>query len=312
MNPIISFASKPGVYSPTGTRKRSRSVEGRRKLDPSRVPTLPNLPGNLILQVLTHKSLRRPGASGEGIDNEKLGDLGKTAFDLAVTQHLFRKRPMLEGYEIYEQSRKLLESGIVEDWMAHYRLMDRLCCPKSTSKEQPEEICSLFYAYVGGLFVTSGPAAVNFWIDQLLSQENIEPVSAIKPDSYEAISIPPPQKRAKSETMSPPPSIYYAAQPPPLLTPRAPKHPPSHIPTPPNPLSPAQPHAAFLPLFNEAAMKRRVTVEYLADFSGPPHAGRWTVKCIVNGISKGEGSSSHKQTAKEEAARNAYYSMGWQ
>jgi dsRNA-specific ribonuclease len=31
----------------------------------------------------------------------------------------------------------------------------------------------------------------------------------------------------------------------------------------------------------------------------------------VNGIPKGEGKGSSKQTAKEEAARQAFYAMGW-
>lgn len=31
----------------------------------------------------------------------------------------------------------------------------------------------------------------------------------------------------------------------------------------------------------------------------------------VNGIQKGVGSGSSKQVAKEEAARQAYYAMGW-
>ncbi|KAF9020306.1 hypothetical protein BDZ89DRAFT_1203777 [Hymenopellis radicata] len=79
----------------------------------------------------------------------------------------------------------------------------------------------------------------------------------------------------------------------------------------PNPMAPAQPGLAFLPLFNQTASQRRVNVEYKADFSGPPHAGKWTVTCVVNGISKGTGSGGNKQIAKEEAARAAYYSMGW-
>jgi hypothetical protein len=47
-----------------------------------------------------------------------------------------------------------------------------------------------------------------------------------------------------------------------------------------NPLAPAQPNVAFLPLFNQTAAQRRVTVEYPAEFSGPSHAGRWTVRCV--------------------------------
>lgn len=93
-------------------------------------------------------------------------------------------------------------------------------------------------------------------------------------------------------------------------------------------------------MFNQTAAQRGVKVDYSAEFSGPSHAGQWTVQCIgmccyllctrgrtswrdvdltcnvdlvyaVNGIRKGEGKGSSKQIAKEEAARQAYYSMGW-
>lgn len=193
--------------------------------------------------------------------------------------------------------------------MGHYQLTKRLCCaaavyPTLASAQVrwlhgyvrtllivigSQEMCSIFYAYTGGLFLSAGPEAVYTWIASLLAREDIGTEPAVKTDPYQAISIPPPQKRAKSETMSPPPHtspIFFGSQPPPPLPPipwatvRAPKQPPPTIPTRPNPLSPAQPHAAFLPLFNEAAMKRRVTVEYTADFQGPPHAGQWTVNCI--------------------------------
>ncbi|EKM84207.1 hypothetical protein AGABI1DRAFT_110768 [Agaricus bisporus var. burnettii JB137-S8] len=79
----------------------------------------------------------------------------------------------------------------------------------------------------------------------------------------------------------------------------------------PNPLAPATPNAPFLPLFNQTAAQRGVKVDYSAEFSGPSHAGQWTVQCIVNNIPKGTGKGSSKQIAKEEAARQAYYSMGW-
>jgi hypothetical protein len=73
----------------------------------------------------------------------------------------------------------------------------------------------------------------------------------------------------------------------------------------------AQPSTTFLPLFNQTATQRRLIVEYPSEFSGPAHAGRWTVKCLVNGIVKGQGQGSSKQLAKEEAAKQAYYAMGW-
>lgn len=48
----------------------------------------------------------------------------------------------------------------------------------------------------------------------------------------------------------------------------------------PNPLAPATPNAPFLPMFNQTAAQRGVKVDYSAEFSGPSHAGQWTVQCI--------------------------------
>jgi hypothetical protein len=94
-------------------------------------------------------------------------------------------------------------------------------------------------------------------------------------------------------------------RPPLARLPSPPRIPPS------NPLAPAQPHLAFLPLFNQTAHQRGVSVSYPASLVGPPHAGKWNVTCVVDGIEKGKGSSDTKQQAKEQAARQAYYEMGW-
>jgi hypothetical protein len=114
---------------------------------------------------------------------------------------------------------------------------------------------------------------------------------------------------------APPPQP--AAPPPPEPTSVPPSAPPG-IPSPMNhplPANPTAPSAAsgvtFLPMFNQVATQRRLAVEYPAEFSGPPHAGRWTVKCVVNGVTKGYGQGASKQLAKEEAAKQAYYAMGW-
>lgn len=48
----------------------------------------------------------------------------------------------------------------------------------------------------------------------------------------------------------------------------------------PNPLAPAQPHLAFLPLFNQTANQRGLNVNYPAVLVGPPHAGKWSVSCV--------------------------------
>jgi len=89
----------PAIYLPA-TLKRTRSLE--RKFDRTRVPPLPPLQsGDLILQVFTHKSLRRPKVSPADYgDNERLSELGKAALDVATTNALFQKRPYLEVADI--------------------------------------------------------------------------------------------------------------------------------------------------------------------------------------------------------------------
>jgi dsRNA-specific ribonuclease len=76
--------------------KRSRP-ENQRK-----APPLPQIKsGDLILQVFTHKSLRRPNANPEQYgDNERLADLGKVVLDVAITRTLFNMRPILQAAEI--------------------------------------------------------------------------------------------------------------------------------------------------------------------------------------------------------------------
>lgn len=147
-----------------------------------------------------------------------------------------------------------------------------------------QETNSIFYAYIGGLFVGNGADAVNDWIDHLLLQENLNLKETYEEESLQSVEIPP-QKRAKSETMSPllQPTIFFASQPPP--SPSPPRREPPHLPVAPpivspNPLAPAQPGLPFLPLFNQAATQRRVKVEYVPEFNGPSHAGRWTVQCV--------------------------------
>ena len=78
--------------------KRTLS-ETQRKFN---VPPLPQIKSSdLILQVFTHKSLRRPNAAPEQYgDNERLADLGKVVLDAAITRTLFNFRPILKAAEI--------------------------------------------------------------------------------------------------------------------------------------------------------------------------------------------------------------------
>ncbi|PPQ65788.1 hypothetical protein CVT24_012005 [Panaeolus cyanescens] len=362
--------------------KRTRSVEGGDGHDVA-PPSLPKISIELTLQVFTHKSLRRPHknpADAEQNDNERLSILGETVFNSVVTDILFRRRPHFVVEDIQKLRSSILHSGIIDNWIALYQLQDKLRSAPHVMmhSEKENERHSVFYAYVGAVFMTSGAGAVKDWIGHLLSQErDYQDLSIGTTDArVDTVTTPPPPKRVKSEASSP--MIPHASVAPMASQNALPMHhqvahqlqmqvlgrqqqqqptpqqsyppmynsfthasqqsffqhhvrqPPPHVgmqpvsggshhvgvsPPPPankpNPLSPAQPNLAFLPLFNQRAVQRRVQVDYVPSFSGPPHAGQWTVQCVVNGIIKGVGYGSSKQLAKEEAAKQAYYSMGW-
>jgi hypothetical protein len=142
-----------------------------------------------------------------------------------------------------------------------------------------QEARSIFCSYVGGIYVEHGLDTVRDWVTQLLGAEEEDHPGSSKPTSLQRLETPPP-KKVKSEEVSP--AIFVGAQPPRSPPPKFIHSPPPHQITPmiPNPLAPAQPSLPFLPLFNQTAAQRRVAVEYPAEFIGPPHAGRWTVRCI--------------------------------
>lgn len=129
------------------------------------------------------------------------------------------------------------------------------------------------------------------------------------PPAYQQSAPPPPPTEAPPTPAGPPPpttsttyssfgsSTFASGYPPGASMPSMSSQPPGGV--------------AFLPIFNQIATQRRIPVEYPAEFSGPPHAGRWTVKCVVNGIVKGQGTGASKQLAKEQAAKLAYNAMGW-
>ena len=67
------------------------------------LPPLPGLSGDIILEVFTHRSLRFPGAPTAGGDeygNDRLAAIGEKALEMAITDALFRQRPVLKAVEI--------------------------------------------------------------------------------------------------------------------------------------------------------------------------------------------------------------------
>jgi len=94
-------STTPGMLSPRANlqanthkkRSHSSSHEGR-QFNASQAPLLPQLSGEMLLQVSTHKSLRQKGSPDH--DNERMIELGRTVFDFVLTLHLHQKRPMLK------------------------------------------------------------------------------------------------------------------------------------------------------------------------------------------------------------------------
>ena len=240
------------------------------------------------------------------------------------------------------------------------------------TRRSQQEGRNLFVAYVGALCIQSGYNIVQDWINQLLEPsekrvKNEPPPMSVPSPLPQQVGAPPdisaasrarlfgqfgpgtptfsqpnprpsqPSPAFMSGTTSPSFSNNGQFFPQPAGQPQPPPPPPTTKP-PPLPPVPNQ-QISYLPLFNQTASQRRLGVEYTAQFFGPPHAGKWHVKCLgklvpaattlasirvqavfaddlvdlttVNSIEKGQGAGPSKQLAKEEAAKQAFYAMGW-
>lgn len=136
----------------------------------------------------------------------------------------------------------------------------------------------LFTSYVGAVFAQCGMSAVQDWISKLIEPSppplnNSDSFSKRVKSEPTPIGIPPPPMTSPAYAMHQAhynqPQQHFSQMPP------QPSQPPPPLPNPPQ----GQP-ISFLPMFNQTANQRRLGVEYTAQFFGPPHAGRWTVKCM--------------------------------
>jgi hypothetical protein len=147
-----------------------------------------------------------------------------------------------------------------------------------------QETRAILHTYLGAVLEESGMDVLQSWASRLVYPDSqcfpAEPTGPAPP----VPPSPPPPKKAKSDSVSPPhfpfvsphTGLYqsFSQFPPPPIQ----QLPPQPLGR--NPLAPAQPGLAFLPLFNQTANQRRVAVEYPAVFNGPQHAGQWTVQCV--------------------------------
>ncbi|KAI0830533.1 hypothetical protein BC628DRAFT_1312516 [Trametes gibbosa] len=274
-------------------------------------PPAPPIDGEAMLEIFVHASMKFTGAPlSDSIygDGQRLVALGNKVGEAAYTDVYFNQRPMLKADELRQKVDKQMQEDVMT-WVEAYKWRDKVRHTPGIDLKSSKETRDLFDSYVGAVFVGAGYKTVRDWIAALVDPHappQAQPVLAPEPE-YKRARVEPVMGAGMGYAPSyypQSPQAHYYGQPPP----------PSSAPPPlpmQNPLAPAQPHSAFLPLFNQTAQQRRLEVQYPAMFSGPPHAGRWTVSCLVNGMEKGLGTGASKQLAKEEAARQAYYAMGW-
>ncbi|KAI0720007.1 hypothetical protein C8T65DRAFT_23452 [Cerioporus squamosus] len=308
--------SPPKSLSPTPTLKRSRSPSTSLPTMDFELPPAPQIDGEAMLEIFVHKSIKFPGMPmnhdspyGDGV---RLAVVGSKMLEAAYSYILFQKRPMLKAEEIEIELSKLPE--LVEKWVEGYKWREKVRHAAGVDMKDPKETRHIMDAYVGAVCVGGGFSDVLSWVGRLVDPQAAaqyqEPESkrpkVEQPASYNPFTYPQPAPHSQSSY-----NVYGAPQQPATIPPPMPIAPPPPLPTYSNPLAPAQPQSAFLPLFNQTAQQRRLEVQYPAQFSGPAHAGRWTVQCLVNGMEKGVGTGPSKQLAKEEAARQAYHAMGW-
>ncbi|KAF9502488.1 hypothetical protein BDN71DRAFT_1500607 [Pleurotus eryngii] len=308
MNITASSATNTGETLPSRKRPRPDVLSDPPNhdvgLNVGAPPKLPKVDCELLLEAYTHKSLRKPVGDVEDrlCDNERLAVLGKSVIGLVITGILYKQKPRRDAEEIEVELAQLLHEV---EWAQMYGMVENIRChPNSRDELHAEEtVQTVFRAFTGAAFISSGLESIEEWIEQLL-QTGDDPdaeTTICPPQNHTAKDSPPHKKARKSELASP--QVFFASQPS-----RKPLDPAPSIG---NPLTPAQPNLPFLPSFHQAASRRGVSVTYTIEHAGPNHSGQWIAQCLVNGILKGMGSGGNKQAAKEAAARKAYYAMGW-
>ncbi|KAJ3927887.1 MAG: hypothetical protein NXY57DRAFT_903052 [Lentinula lateritia] len=301
--------------------QRSLYEQSDQSISHSGVPPLPKIYRDTLLQVLTHSSLRRQNDALKYFDNKRLAELGAIALATVITVALLRL--------VQPQRKDILSEENLDGWVLMYGLRKkvRIAPQLIPTLKSPEETRTLFFAYAGGIYEEQGLEPVRHWIDELthdntpVRSSTTTKVSArpqklmhftAKPTPH--VHHSPPQKKVKVDSLIPvaaqSPSSSLLFMPPTVFPAEQPQYPYTTKPFS-NPISPAQPHLALLSLFNQTATQRRISVEYPAVCSGPAHAPRWIIQCKVNRILKGTGMGKSKQEAKEFAAREAWYRLGW-
>ncbi|KAF9566996.1 hypothetical protein CPC08DRAFT_627565 [Agrocybe pediades] len=246
------------------------------------LPPLPRIDGDvdLMLDVHTHPSLRHPSTppNPDYGDTTRLAELGSKVLDLAVTYHFLQERPFLDTETRKRRKEEILSPENLDNWLKQYGLKDKLRVAPSDMHilSDLQEMSTYFHVYVGALYIRNGLGLIQTWVSGLINPN--------LPVKLPSSSVP--------EHLSQVP----ASPPPPL-----PGNPPVS-----SPLS-----LVTLALVNQTASQKGYQVSYQAEQAGPPHQPTWSVRCFLNGTECGRGMGKSQKQAKEEAARQAWATMGW-
>ncbi|KAF4622865.1 hypothetical protein D9613_002255 [Agrocybe pediades] len=294
------------------------------------LPPLPRIDGDvdLMLDVHTHPSLRHPSTppNPDYGDTTRLAELGSKVLDLAVTYHFLQERPFLDTETRKRRKEEILSPENLDNWLKQYGLKDKLRVAPSDMHilSDLQEMSTYFHVYVGALYIRNGLGLIQTWVSGLINPnlpvklpsssvpEHLSQVPAsYQPSFGHQYGYAPPNPMASHQNsdgygtsnMGSPMTGHYSASPPP------PSGPPPPLPGNPPVSSPLS--LVTLALVNQTASQKGYQVSYQAEQAGPPHQPTWSVRCFLNGTECGRGMGKSQKQAKEEAARQAWATMGW-
>ncbi|KAL5512452.1 hypothetical protein ACEPAG_3105 [Sanghuangporus baumii] len=241
----------------------------------AKLPLPPLVTGDRLLENFSHMLLQNEVIA----DNQSLFEMGRTALDLAATQYILSKKPIVAPSEIPTFRSNMLSDVNFEAWVVHYGLRQQLHNLQEINIANTEiDAKRIFQAYIGVVEAQAGIDVTTSWIIELMRTLTVVPVinhaqeeSATLEEGLDGIQVN--GDRSKD--------LADKAQ------------------------------RTFMAIFNQRCAQEHLHVAYQADNHASQHAPLWVIKCIVNGVVKGEGQGSNKRIAKELAAKQAYAAMGW-
>ncbi|OCB88823.1 hypothetical protein A7U60_g4011 [Sanghuangporus baumii] len=243
----------------------------------ARLPPLPLVTGDRLLEEFSHRVLQHETTR----DIQALIEQGRTALELAATIYLCSKRPMMAANEIPGFRSAILSDENFEAWVAHYGLRQQLQNDhlQGANIADTDDAKHTFQAYVGAVAVQAGVEVATDWTIELMRSQNTA-LAEVPADNCHRVESGRTEEDFDMEQGTRSQADIAQVK-------------------------------NFLEEVNKRCGQEHLRIEYQAENHASQHAPLWVVKCIVNGLVKGEGQGSSKRIAKEAAAKQAYDAMGW-